>query len=280
MLPRPHWYGAIVEYQDNTTEAFGLFDPQFLSLSSEWGQISNQNNSFVVSGLINNHPINNNLQIIDQNYVDQFKPVNTYRLPYSFELNGGINQLRTSFWNLLEINSTQLRNLLQNGNPISISYYDRYVKSPLHARILYEILYRFRGKEINLNIVTQNNPQYGTFRNQKSKFWDDWSNDHTRKAVIDGLFQGSFNFPNGIHFQNLNHFRYLEIQWANNQIITINIDEGLGNYELYPRPRVNYDFDSTVAAQIQSITNATFSISNRNAESLIYINHRIFTVIR
>jgi DEAD/DEAH box helicase domain-containing protein len=80
--------------------------------------------------------------------VDALKP-NTCSVFYlDGQLNGNVSVIGRTFWRELSQVSPLVAELLQQGSPKRVEYVDRYLRSPLPARVLFELLKVIRGTPV------------------------------------------------------------------------------------------------------------------------------------
>src|SRR5690606_10084172 len=110
------------------------------------------------------------------------------------QLDGGVAEFGTKFWNLVLQNSPDLVARLQPPHQLTrICYFDRYLRSPTVVRLLYETLKRLRdvasraASPVRVEITTSllgRNP-----RTAPTTFDHDWESEDSRRDSVDGLLR-------------------------------------------------------------------------------------------
>jgi DEAD/DEAH box helicase domain-containing protein len=256
---------GVISTPDRTT-AWGVFDADSLSLGAGWGQGTGA--WPVVKG--NWGEALTQKREIDLNLVEQARPEDCTQVLVDKELDGDILNIGTSFWSLLESKSSWLMRCIEQGPPISIEYCDRYVRSPLSVRVLFEFLKRFAstsGTQSELLIKTTASPQQQTGHSLNH----DWRDDGTQKAVLNHLFKPYFKLSVTVYPRpnDLSHSRFLSLTWENGLRADINLDQGVGFYRA--RMFKKFDFTLTPDSQAQKLIALRFSVDNQSPSMPLYI---------
>jgi hypothetical protein len=248
------------------TIAWGVFDKDSLAMSSSWGQGTSA--WPIVKGSWTGNLAH--LREIDLRLIESERPEDCTQVTVDRELDGDVLDIGVSFWSLLESKSGWLKQCLEQGTPKSIEYCDRYVRSPLSARVLFELLKRFAAtadRQTELIIRTTASPQLQTGH----ALHHDWRDNGTQKSVLQHLFNPDFKVSLAVYGrpQDLGHSRFMSLAWDNGFRVEINLDQGVGFY----RTRVFKSFDFTLApdSQAQKLIALRFSVENQSPSMPLYI---------
>lgn len=245
---------------------WGVFDQNSLALGSGWGQ--GTSDWPVVKGILGDNLAQK--REINLGLVDSARPEDCTQVLVDKELDGDILNIGASFWSLLESKSSWLKQCFEHGPPISIEYCDRYVRSPLSARVLFELLKRFASTtdhKSELRVRTTASTQLQTGRS----LYHDWRDDGTQKAVLQHLFQPFFTVSVTVYArpQELSHSRFLSLAWANGLRVDVNLDQGVGFYRT--RTFKSFDFAETPNAQAQKLSALRLSVENQSPSMPLYV---------
>ncbi len=248
------------------TIAWGVFDQDSLSLASGWGQGASDwpvvKGSWV--GKLTQE------RELDLGLVERERPEDCTQVLIDKELDGDILNIGASFWTLLESKSSWLKQCFEKGPPLSIEYCDRYVRSPLSARVLFELLKRFASTsdgQSDLLIRTTASPQLQTGH----ALHHDWRDDGTQKAVLHHLFKPYFKVSVIVYARphELGHSRFLSLAWENGLRVDVNLDQGVGFYRT--KTFKSFDFAPTPDSQAQKLNALRLSVENQSPSMPLYI---------
>ena len=248
------------------TIAWGVFDQDSLALGSGWGQGTSA--WPVVKGSLTNIPTHK--REINLALVESERPENCTQVLVNKELDGDIVNIGTSFWSLLESESSWMKQCSEQGQPATIEYCDRYVRSPLTARVLFELLKRFAstsGSQSELFIKTTESPQ----QQSGHALHHDWRDSGTQRAVLDHLFKPYFKVSVTVYARphDLSHSRFLSLTWANGLRVDVNLDQGVGFYRT--KTFKSFDFALTPDLQAQKLSALRLSVENQSPSMPVYI---------
>lgn len=248
------------------TIAWGVFDQDSLAIGSGWGQGTSA--WPVVKGSWANVPTQK--REINLALVESERPEDCTQVLVNKELDGDIVNIGNSFWSLLESESSWMKQCSELGQPVTIEYCDRYVRSPLTARVLFELLKRFAsnaGSQSELFIKTTESPQ----QQSGHALHHDWRDSGTQRAVLDHLFKPYFKVSVTVYARphDLNHSRFLSLKWANGLRVDVNLDQGVGFYRT--KTFMSFDFALTPDLQAQKLSALRLSVENQSPSMPIYI---------
>jgi hypothetical protein len=256
---------GLVSSPDKTI-AWGVFDQDSLALASGWGQGTSA--WPVVKGSVTTTPTHK--REIDLTIVESERPEDCTQVLINRELDGDISNIGTSFWTLLESESIWLKRCLESGQPHKIEYCDRYIRSPLAARVLFEILKRFSSTssiQSQLSIRTTQSQQYQIGQ----ALYHDWRDAGAQQSVLEHLFKSNFKVSVTVYPKppNLSHSRYLSMAWANGVRVDINLDQGVGFYRT--KAYIPFDFSTPSDVQAQKLAKLRIVVENQSPSMPIYV---------
>jgi hypothetical protein len=248
------------------TIAWGVFDQNSLALGSSWGQ--GTSTWPVVKGNLTN--IQTAKREINLALVESERPEDCTQALVNKELDGDIANIGTSFWSLLESESSWMKRCSEQGPPVSIVYCDRYVRSPLTARVLFELLKRYAStseSRSELIIKTTESPQQLVGH----ALYHDWRDCGTQKDVLEHLFKQYFKVSVTVYPrpQDLSHSRFLSLTWANGLRVDVNLDQGVGFYRT--KNFISFDFALTPSLQAQKLSALRLSVENQSPSMPLYV---------
>ncbi len=173
------------------------------------------------------------------------------------ELNGSLQQWTTQLETLLSKECPELSKLIDTDRAVTLTYTDRYLKSPWHIMLLGRVLSLFKGsdlQQVNIQTLEPN----GSDR-PSTQITHDWSNGKELSAVLkEWLFDDLGVYP-FIRLEQqttaLQHGRVLTIQWQSGRTTQIIFDQGMG----YWRPKgfssydLKFDFRASAKDQINEM---------------------------
>jgi hypothetical protein len=210
------------------------------------------------------------------------KPVAVAQMPHEQQapiaycgvsgIKGSVVSCAKQFWDQITAAAPRIETIFQTA-PDKIIYQDRYLHSPLNARILFEILKRFGGQtKPQLEILTMQpedkNP-YGDTR-YPQRIHQDWTSSSTLKGVLEDLFQASFHCTVAtLPRRNLEHARRLELVWPSGRV-QLHLDSGVGFFD--PQTEVRHDFRANWAQQAHFLRTTQLPLRQRGVEAVpVYI---------
>jgi DEAD/DEAH box helicase domain-containing protein len=175
------------------------------------------------------------------------------------ELDGPVDGFGAAFWSLLASKAPALAERIKAGESLmEVSYSDRYVFSPLTARLMHGLLERLPG--ITKDTVVR--IQVGAFPNPRVSPYlvhHDWMlNDH-RKQVMDHLLSSLSNSVTVTYLDKgqMEHARVLILRYSG-AIVRILFDQGMGYWQ--SESAVRYDFGSNPTDQRRQAKSLKFRI--------------------
>jgi ATP-dependent helicase YprA (DUF1998 family) len=251
---------------NGSTTQWGVFDAANLAPGARWGAGSEAWPIIKFSS----EPIDFDGERLQLEEVVSDRPDQCIQKLISTEFDGNISDVGSKFWNCLRAESSLLDELLSSGNLRKVTYVDRYIRTPLHARTLLEILNEVGNsasspRELQLEIQTV----AGSSFRSPSYIHDNWQTDRDQATVLRQLFDG-FNVSLTMRQRNheLRHARFLVLEWDESRI-EINLDQGVGFFRT--DGRVPFDFTFRPHDQAIELRNASFSVRHAGSNMPIYI---------
>lgn len=190
-----------------------------------------------------------------------------------YELDGPISQFEPKFWAMILPHASQLALKLQSGaRIIEVTYSDRYVLSPLVARLVVDLLHGLVtyvatnvGSETVVNVLCI---AYDRKGGRQQHLHKDWEYCATRDQVVRGLLErrlgdkvGRCETITGDRGQ-VAHARGLYVRFHDGTRWKLRLDEGLGfmrasDGHIFP-------FDADVATQVEALASLDIDIYKRH----------------
>ncbi|OHX11544.1 hypothetical protein BI347_17950 [Chromobacterium sphagni] len=177
------------------------------------------------------------------------------------ELDGSIEAFGHAFWQLLCEKSPALAQLLEQDEVKSISYFDRYLKSPLPVSLLLSVLYELTRYSAasggGHKCIVQSQP-FQNARSSSYAIWHDWADCQERDARLkDALnylgYEGEVR-----SVPCMAHGRLLEMTFTSGRRVRIRLDQGL-SYWLAVRDRDSrgrsFPFNEAAGRQVDLLVN-------------------------
>jgi len=166
----------------------------------------------------------------------------------SSQLDGPVNTLKKRLTALVDAQMPELAALIGNDQAISVSYSDRYLKSPLSLMFLTGFLELFRSDELqSLSVQTLapsgNQPSY--------LLSHDWMRADDQKTILRLWLKEQFDIEPDITVMNnprdLLHCRVITVRWASGRTSKILLDQGMGYWRgrMPYRDQMNFDFNAS-----------------------------------
>jgi len=206
--------------------------------------------------------------------VAQMLPVQQAAIAYCgvSGIRGTVVSCARQFWDQLTTAAPRIETIFQTA-PEKIVYQDRYLHSPLNARVLYEILRRFGGQmKPQLEIITmqpEDKNLYGDIRSPQ-RINQDWTHSDTLKGVLEELFRESFRCNVSTRpRRNVEHARRLELLWPTGRV-QLHLDNGIGFLD--PQTEVRHDFRANWAQQAKLLRTTQLHLRQRGGEPVpVYV---------
>ena len=223
-----------------------------------------------------------NIAILPENFVDadqlHLRPEGSVEeIRISDEVDGPIEGFGERFWATLEERSQLIGNLLREGVK-SIEYTDRFVRSPLIARLLYEVCKALSARqETGTRIAARILTSYPR-RNlpQPNAMDHDWTDARTASSVMKTTLSkaGVEARINHETYRKVPHYRELRLHRANGDVVWIRLDQGFGSWRT--RETVSFPFEARESVQSDSLLSAQATLVSANAavNTIMYVGTR------
>lgn len=190
-------------------------------------------------------------------------------LPQSFqelrvqsELDLPVTQVGAQFWELVKAKVPSMPERLQNGPALEeVVVRDKYIRSPLVARILLEVLTALKGGDGGLNssstrveVVTTEVRQQGS---ASSTMRHDWPRPEDQEEALSALFRSEMSAEIRV-VPRLEHHRNIVLKWVDGKKLEIRLDHGFGFLRM--QPLQSFDFSRGISAQVTSMKDASFQV--------------------
>jgi DEAD/DEAH box helicase domain-containing protein len=200
-------------------------------------------------------PLNTTLLDVSNWYQPEF---GARILEVTKELDGPVNALSQRLTAFIKKQAPELNELIQHDQAISISYSDRYLKSPWSLILLANFLDLFRNKALtSVTIQTLNpNSQQTPYRVEH-----DWQSEIDHTAILKLWFGIQFGFAPTLENKNksrdIQHGRVITVHWASGKTCKVHLDQGMGYWQgrLPYKGALEFDFNGTQTDQINQMTN-------------------------
>ena len=203
------------------------------------------------------------LEPVQPSELDAPPPGRAETLHLRDHLVGPIRTVGPSFWQAIRDASPALSQRLDTSVPIrEVAYQDRYVRSPLVARILLEIfteLHKAGGvsPDSNLQILSTHPAKRASYGQD---IRDDWTLAQHQKGTIERLFEtASLSVAVTLRRpQRVGHARRLQVTWDDDTRWRCHFDHGFGF--LRPAQSVPHPFQDPLPRQAKALANAAFDL--------------------
>lgn len=193
------------------------------------------------------------------------------------DLDGPLDRSGGRFWTLIERRIPGFLARLASGSPlISVEYGDRYLKSPLTVRILFELLSSLTQYSAGIVATTRILiAASSSFRGQDRKgssstIADDWDDAAARDAVLEAVLV-SIGSPVQIKSAKAAHYRELLLRW-DDQTVRLRLDQGVGFLDA-DRP-TRFGFNGRVEEQAREVLKVSARLRQRDARPVVlYVGH-------
>lgn len=245
---------------------WAVTDPSSLTLGEDWAAATPRERCIAVRGA-------SAARLPAEVPASQIRtdPQGTFRevaVPLSFRHD--ISEVGRRLWTLITARVPRLMERIQSGPALAqVHYQDRYLRSPLTLRILFELLRGLHGAAGGLSAstriqVTTAHPGYEGRRNP-SRVSDDWAYAGEARPVAELLLRqldadSSFNV---LARERTQHHRQLTLTWSDGRRCTIRLDQGVGFLSTVHHS-VTHPFDRPPAEQARTLLTHKFDVELRD----------------
>ncbi len=199
-------------------------------------------------------------------------------LPILAELDGSVQTFGKRLWEKIDELCPQLRERLSTRVVRGITYSDRYIGSPLAARLVYEMLaglanYLDAGVDaLSWKLLSEDLDSRDS--RAPREIGHHWKYAQDRKEVIEDLFGG---LPGEFAFEEakrgaLPHARELRIEWMEGDQWHLRLDQGVGFWR--SEKRIAFPFDGFAAEQTSRLKGfkGRVSAASKTHPTIIYLS--------
>jgi DEAD/DEAH box helicase domain-containing protein len=172
------------------------------------------------------------------------------------QLDGPVNTLKMRLETLLKEHMPELSELLTSDDAVSVSYSDRYLKSPWSLILLNGFLELFTGDKLQ-SLTVQTLASHTT--QPSFQISHDWTHPDDQQAVIERWLKEQLDVSPNITMMNkayeLLHGRMITVKWASGKVCKILLDQGMGYWRarMPYRDQLNFDFHASHDEQLQQL---------------------------
>lgn len=175
-------------------------------------------------------------------------------LELTSQLDGPVNSLKKRIAALIEAEMPELASLIAKDQAVSISYSDRYLKSPWSLMLLSSFLELFRSDQLkSLSVQTLAPGSHQT----SFQLTHDWMRVDDQEAVLELWLKSQFDIAPDIRIMNsprdLLHGRVITVEWSSGKISKILLDQGMGYWRCRMPSREQMSFDFNAAPHEQAM---------------------------
>ncbi|MEO1999426.1 MAG: hypothetical protein ABGZ17_29625, partial [Planctomycetaceae bacterium] len=259
---------ATVSSVDRTVE-WAVFDKDALVPGPDWG--TGDLKSPVVRQNHNDASMSTG-KLLSLAVVESERPNQCSVFSANGELDGSVSEFGKRFWEQLTGVSPWLKEGMESGPPRSVEYTDRYLKSPLSARLLYEVLQQLVSGENSATQTTQVrlNTMKATEKQTGRHLHHNWSNYRVQESTLKSIFR-SLGKPSIrlLARDKLAHARCMRIEWRNGLSAAITLDQGMGFARCVGT--VDHHFRDAPELQANALISCAFAIQQSDHKVPFYV---------
>lgn len=192
------------------------------------------------------------------------------------ELNGPVENLKKRLATLIDAQMPELASLIANDQAVSISYSDRYLKSPWSLMLLTSFLELFRSKtlqSLSLHTLAPSGSQPSFLLSH------DWMRADDQEAILELWLKSQFDLLPDINVMNsprdLLHSRVITVNWASGKTSKILLDQGMGYWraQMPYRDQMYFDFNASPDKQaLQMLDKFSCALMHQSGDWPTYIS--------
>ncbi|MGB0943919.1 MAG: DEAD/DEAH box helicase [Marinomonas sp.] len=188
---------------------------------------------------------------------------------------GNIKQFSEKFWQI--VNQKNKSNVYEKGMIKKVYFRDRYLVTPLHASLLFNLINGLKDQIDRSSLVEIETANFKSVR-PPSSFSDNWLSLEDRnqafKCILEDITGKAIRFES-THKSKVAHSRILQVTFDSGEILKLYLDEGLGCWDT-PSSK-SFDFKTGVMSQVRAIKSFSENISIRsrtNGTSIFIVNEK------
>lgn len=192
------------------------------------------------------------------------------------QLDGPVNTLKKRIAALIDDQMPELASLLANDQAVSVSYSDRYLKSPWSLMLLSSFLDLFRNDQLQ-SLAVQTLAPSGS---QPSYLLShDWMRIDDQEVILELWLKSQFDIAPNISVMNsprdLLHCRVITVNWMSGKISKILLDQGMGYWRgrMPYRDQMGFDFNASPHEQaLQMVEKLSSAQMQQSGEWPTYVS--------
>jgi len=192
------------------------------------------------------------------------------------QLDGPVKTLKKRIAALIDDQMPELASLLANDQAVSVSYSDRYLKSPWSLMLLSSFLDLFRNDQLQ-SLAVQTLAPSGS---QPSYLLShDWMRVDDQEAILELWLKSQFDIAPNISVMNsprdLLHCRVITVNWMSGKISKILLDQGMGYWRgrMPYRDQMGFDFNASPHEQaLQMVEKLSSAQMQQSGEWPTYVS--------
>lgn len=198
--------------------------------------------------------------------------LNATVLEIRHQMDGPLRMFGSQFWRMIAEAKPEVGQWITKGRPVTgVEVSDRYLRSPLTARLLFEVVKALPGnRPLPLLLMTMP-AQWDRNGRNGSSIEHDWDNQGHRAAVMHhaAASLGIRLMAEYRRRQELAHDRSVTIRWMDGTV-RIQLDQGFGCWSV--RGQARFDFGADPVEQAIALTSIDVEVRNRSEHpSLILV---------
>lgn len=215
--------------------------------------------------------------VIDVDRIRKSVPDHFVEFAIQSELDGEIATFGERFWKIATAKSRALKDALRGNVRLErVVYVDRYVRSPMTVRLLYETLRAL--SKLSGGLAPETQIVVRTTRserpNEMGRVFDDWSDPRAHKDVIREVLCKISSDPEvevAYRSREISHERELLLSWEGTDDCVVRLDQGFG-FLRSERGAPRFQFDSSASEQARELLMSRFGIANSSGHaSRVYV---------
>lgn len=175
------------------------------------------------------------------------------------ECDGSVEDFGEKFWQL--INSKVGDDISEMGFITDVYYRDRYLVTPLHASLLFNIIHSLKeniSKQTRIEVATADMKLANTSPYSVS---NNWNSQNSRDQVVRGVLEGITGTAVRLeskHKSNVAHNRELQLTFESGESVKVYLDEGVGCWRA--NGMKSFDFTAGITKQIKLVSEMAVSV--------------------
>jgi len=183
------------------------------------------------------------------------KPTGAQVIEITDQLNGPVKDLSKRFKSFVLNNAPQFAEAVDGESVVSLSYEDRYLRSPWGVLLLNGFISAFRSK--NLRSLTIRTVASANSQRPSQLFWHDWQDSSDTVLALEEWLNYALDIRPSVEINDrvadLPHRRMLTIALQSGRVIKLSFDQGVGYWsvEAADRSKKYYNFNASHSDQIK-----------------------------